>query len=372
MEAPSLTADVVIIGGGPAGLATAIAARMQGLHVVVLDAGRPPVDKVCGEGLMPDAVAALHRLGIPVTPADGAPFVGIRFVAEHQRVAASFPHGLGIGMRRLRLHQRLIDRASALGVGLYWETPVRTIAPTVVYGQGERLAYRWLIAADGIQSGTRRRMGLHQPTSTRQRLGFQCHYQVSPWSEYVELHWGQRCQAVITPVGGHEVSVCLLTQDTRHRFSDLGVLLPQVAAHLQGAEPTTAVRGASTGTRQFQQVYRDHMGLVGDASGSVDAITGEGLCLAFQQAEALAAALATGNLAPYALAHGHLVRRPRRMAALMLLMDGRQRLRHRTMQALATVPEAFAALLAYHVGQPSLVHLGWRTPFALGWQWLAG
>ena len=55
--------DVFIVGGGPAGLATAIAARRRGLSVVVADGAVFPIDKPCGEGLMPDGVAALHQLG---------------------------------------------------------------------------------------------------------------------------------------------------------------------------------------------------------------------------------------------------------------------------------------------------------------------
>ena len=78
--------------------------------------------------------------------------------------------------------------------------------------------------------------------------------------------------------------MCLLTTETRVRFPDLFALFPQVAVHLEGAVPTTAVRGAVTGARRLARVYRDTVALVGDASGSVDAITGAGLSLAFQQA----------------------------------------------------------------------------------------
>ena len=48
--------DALIAGGGPAGLAAAIALRQKGLDVLVADALWPPIDKACGEGLMPDAL----------------------------------------------------------------------------------------------------------------------------------------------------------------------------------------------------------------------------------------------------------------------------------------------------------------------------
>jgi 2-polyprenyl-6-methoxyphenol hydroxylase-like FAD-dependent oxidoreductase len=75
--------DVLVVGARPAGLAAAIAARLQGLGVVVVDGARPPTDKACGEGLMPDGVAALERLGVVLGDDDVFPFHGIRFIDGH-------------------------------------------------------------------------------------------------------------------------------------------------------------------------------------------------------------------------------------------------------------------------------------------------
>ena len=123
------------------------------------------------------------------------------------------------------------------------------------------------------------------------------------------------------------------------------------AVPLEGATPTTAVRGAVTGTRRLARVYRDTVALVGDASGGVDAITGAGLGLAFQQAEPLGEALARGDLALYASAHRGLARRPGLMASLLLLMDSRPWLRRGVMRVLTAEPAHFARLVALHVGQ---------------------
>jgi len=77
--------DLLIVGGGPGGLATALHARRQGLSVIVAEPRSSPIDKACGEGLMPGGLAELTSLG--VDPA-GMPFHGIAYVSEHRRAEA--------------------------------------------------------------------------------------------------------------------------------------------------------------------------------------------------------------------------------------------------------------------------------------------
>lgn len=118
------SAAVFIIGGGPAGLATAIAARRRGFEVIVADGNSPSIDKACGEGLMPDGLAALARLGISIREENAFPFRGIRFVSSGLSVAASFPQGTGTGVRRTVLHRTMAEHTAGLGVKVLWRTPV--------------------------------------------------------------------------------------------------------------------------------------------------------------------------------------------------------------------------------------------------------
>jgi menaquinone-9 beta-reductase len=125
-------------------------------------------------------------------------------------------------------------------------------------------------------------------------------------------------------------------------------------------------RGALTGNRQFRRVWRGNVFLIGDASGTVDAITGEGLGLAFSQAVALAASLESGDLAAYQSEHRRLALRPLWMARLMLTLDNRARLQHRTLQVFEKRPELFRRLLALHVGAMPPLRLV-RDGLTLGW-----
>src|ERR1700722_15083296 len=104
--------DVLIIGGGPAGLATAIAARGYGPRVALVDHRSPPIDKACGEGLLPEAVTAMGSLGIELDSARVHPFAGLRFSDRNLSVRANFPRGKAYGMRRTDLHNILVNRAT--------------------------------------------------------------------------------------------------------------------------------------------------------------------------------------------------------------------------------------------------------------------
>ncbi len=106
--------DVFVIGGGPAGLAAGIAARKKGFRVVVADGAQWPIEKACGEGLMPDSVAALRELGVRVDASDGQVMRGVRFVGRESEVAARFPAECAIGMRRVALHSKLVEHATRI------------------------------------------------------------------------------------------------------------------------------------------------------------------------------------------------------------------------------------------------------------------
>lgn len=345
--------DVCIVGGGPAGLAAAIAFRQAGFTATVLDCARPPIDKACGEGLIPAGAAVLRQLGVVLPPGAGLAFKGIQFYDGDLSIAAHFPNGNGLGIRRTALHAALVERASQLGAQLFWNTKRMSL--------GQLPAARLIVAADGENSTLRREAGLHLIRSERRRYGFRKHFRVAPWSDHVEVHWGPRSQVYVTPVAADTVSVATLCRDPRLRVDQSLAGLPALQKRLAGALQVGPEKGGLSVSRRLQRVQRDGLALLGDASGSVDAITGEGLNLAFQQALALAAAFQSGSLAGYEAAHKAASRTPRRMASLLLKLDTYPVLRRRIFAGLAKRPEIFAALLSVHVGEASFLDLCcWR------------
>jgi 2-polyprenyl-6-methoxyphenol hydroxylase-like FAD-dependent oxidoreductase len=350
----ALQNQVFIVGGGPAGLAAAISLRNKGFPVKVADAGRPPIEKVCGEGLLPETLTALEQLGVRFAAGEGRPFAGIRYIGKEHSVGADFMQGAGLGMRRLALHQKLIRAASEAGAEFLWNTCVERIGPDGVYASSKLMPARWIIGADGAGSRVRKWLGIRARHFPRVRYSFRRHYACAAWSKHVEVYWGKSSQFYVTPVGSDEICVVVISRYAALRIDEALQEFPVLAARLAGVECTSPEKGAATANRCYREVCRGNVLLIGDASGMVDAITGEGLGLAFRQSLVLADALAEENPELYRQAHKRLRRRSANMARLMLTLDGRPWLQGRVLRAFAAEPSAFRALLATHTGRGSL------------------
>ena len=352
---PSST-DVFVVGGGPAGLAAAIAARRRGFDVTLADRYEPPIDKACGEGVMPDGVAAAEALGMDLRDAGGMPFRGIRFRERELSVEAEFPAGYGLGLRRTALHRYMAAFAERAGVRLLWGPRVTGCSAEGVMVDGKLVRAQWVVGADGGQSAVRRWSGLDNRLRDSRRFGFRRHYRMAPWADFMELHWADGCQLYITPVSASEVCVVLISSDFRLRLDDALERFPQAARRLSGAGAVTLERGGVSASRRLRAVTRG--------------ITGEGLCLLFQHAAALADAMRAGDLRMYEAAHRKIGRRPALMADLMLAMSERRGLRRRVVRALSSQPNLFAGMLAMHVGKSS-PFAAVANGLALGWRMLA-
>lgn len=334
--------DLLVVGGGPAGLATAVHAVRAGLDVAVAEPRETPVDKACGEGLMPTAVERLRALG--VEPA-GRPFVGIRYVAGRRHVDAGFRAGPGLGVRRTELHAGLARRAAELGV------PVRDTRVTDLRQYADRVRVggidaRYVVAADGLHSTVRRLLGLDPRPVRPVRYGLRRHFHVAPWSEHVEVHWSPHAEAYVTPLAPALVGVALLTGE-RGSFAQQLQRFPALAERLPDAAPdaaaSTGVRGAGPLRQDVRTRVAGRVLLVGDAAGYVDALTGEGIAVALAGAEAAVGCIRRGRVQDYERAWRRASRTYRLLTGSLLWARNRPALAPRIVPAAERLPWLFEA-----------------------------
>jgi flavin-dependent dehydrogenase len=337
--------DLVIVGGGPAGLATAIFAASEGLSAAVLERRRFPVDKPCGEGLMPGGVRLLEAMGARIEKSHR--FEGIRYVDGRTTAEARFRDGHGLGVRRTELSRALLSRARELGVEVLEETRVEAVTQwrggvTVAFADGS-LDARWVAVADGL--GSLVPGGPRGARVRASRYGFRRHYRLPPWSDFVEVHWGRGAEAYVTPVGEEEVGVALLWHEKAPSWEAMLSRFGDLEERLRGASTLSSIKGAGPFRRRPRRVTAGRIALVGDASGYVDAITGEGVAIAFECARTLARSLKEGGLASYAAAHRRAMRRYRGTTEVVLALASFPWLRRGVIAALAGRSGLFEHLL---------------------------
>ncbi|MGZ4528177.1 MAG: NAD(P)/FAD-dependent oxidoreductase [Mycobacterium sp.] len=323
--------DLLVVGGGPGGLATALHARRQGFSVIVADPREGPIDKACGEGLMPGGLAELASLG--VDPA-GMPFHGIAYVSEHRRAEARFRAGPGRGVRRTTLHAALAARAKEQDIE--WIRARVTSLDQDAHGvTAAGVRARWVVAADGLHSAVRRAVGIRAVAGTPRRHGVRWHFQVPPWSEFVEVHWSRWGEAYVTPVEPDLVGVAILSGGR----PDLS-WFPSLARRLEGTG-----HGQPRGCGPLRQVVARRVAgrvlLVGDAAGYEDALTGEGVSLAVKQAAAAIDAIVNDAPSSYEVAWQRITRNYRLLTRGLVLASTPPAARRAIVPASAMLPAVF-------------------------------
>ena len=348
-------------------MAAAIAAAREGFNVTVVDRALPPIDKPCGEGIMPDGLSALHEMGIHLESTSAVPFEGIRFVGDGKRIEAQFEAANGLGIRRTTLHRALLERAAKEGVSMEWGISVDEITVQTARVGSQQVRYRWLVCADGQNSRLRQMAGLDSVRVLGRRYGFRQHFRIAPWSRSVEVHWSDCGQLYITPTASDEICMAFVTSNPKMRLRQALQEFTEVGERLRDCATVTREQGAITSTSSLRSVHRGRIALLGEASGSVDAITGEGLSTAFRQANAFVSAIKNDDLRLYESAHRKIMRRPRAMSRMLLLMDRNPSIRHRVLHALSSEPSVFSRLLAIHTGMLSPVQFGLHGVLSFGW-----
>jgi flavin-dependent dehydrogenase len=343
---PSIMTDVVVVGGGPTGLAAAIMARLAGMSVIVFEPKTMPIDKACGEGLMPPALLVLEKIG--VDKLEGHRFLGVRYVEGDRVAQAEFSMGPGLGVRRTVLHDALTRRALDLGVQIR-PTRVRTWSQnqTGVVVEGEPA--RWLLAADGLHSPIRKALGLQAKARHPPRLGIRRHFSVQPWSDFVEIHWHRDAEAYVTPISEDTVGVAILygseaTATGEGEPWDRWLsTFPALQSRL--GEPCSKPRGAGPFEQRVSSQTHGRVLLIGDAAGYVDPLTGEGVRLGLDSAQAAIDAISQCSEAHYSKKWRALTRRYRWLTGGLLFIRRHEPLRTRLLPLLERWPKLFRVAL---------------------------
>jgi flavin-dependent dehydrogenase len=331
--------DLLVVGGGPGGLATATYAAQAGLEVVVVERRRGTIDKACGEGLMPHTVRHLEKLG--VSPR-GKAFHGITYLDARGSVRADFRTGQGMGMRRTALYEALHDAARTAGVRMV-HGDIDTVTQDASSVRCGEFQARYLAAADGLHSPIRRSLGLDLPSRGRRRWGIRRHFEIAPWSDTVEVYWARDIEAYVTPVAEDSVGVAVLTS-RQGRLDDHLAEFPALAARLGGA-----LHGSDRAAGPLRQRVRSRASgrvmLVGDAAGYVDALTGEGLGIAFGGAEILVNCVQADAVDDYDRQWRRMSRRYRALTAGLLYASGVRPVRSLIVPAARALPKAFGGIV---------------------------
>src|SRR5215213_7455502 len=323
--------DVIVVGAGPAGSATATHLARRGLHVSLLEKSVFPRDKVCGDGLTPRATRQLIRLGIDTSEAAGwLHNKGLRiygggdqpFQLEWPDLADFPPYGLV--RPRADFDDLLVRNAEASGVTLYERAnvtePVLDARTDRIVGvttkDGRRFSAPMVVAADGNSTRLSLALGLNRRDDRPMGVAVRTYY-TSPrhdddyMESWLELWEGKPGESALLPgygwifgMGDGTCNVGLGILNTSSAFgkTDYKDLLQRWLDNtpeewgFREANRTAAVRGAALPMGFNRQPhYGRGLVLVGDAGGMVNPFNGEGIAYAIESGELAAVAIAEAH-----------------------------------------------------------------------------
>jgi flavin-dependent dehydrogenase len=361
-----LDADVAVVGAGPAGAAAALFAAQSGRRVVVFDRAAFPRDKPCGEGLMPPGPRILAELSLhDAILGTGAPRIDGVVIAAAGQVTepCAFPRGeTGLGVRRLRFDAVLSSRLEQHPLidyhqGVTVERVVPGRVPRVVTSVGE-VGARAVAVADGLRSNLRRQLGWTRGPRPPHRYGIVGHWHGGlPRDPWIRLTIHSGFETYRAPVGPDEHLVALLCSHDQMASFASGLsqqyreLVLATHPDLEKAELIPGVSAIGPFRHGASTVAGEGIFLMGDASGFVDPITGEGLASGLEQAKAFNQALAHPHPeAEYRRLHRGITRNRWRLTVLLVYLASNPGRVTRAMRGLNRRPSVMPALLGINLG----------------------
>ena len=317
--AEHLDAEVIVVGGGPAGAATAWALARDGIDVLVLDRARFPRDKICAEYLSPEASRILADMGVldEIERSNPAHLAGMRVRAPNGLIADgefASNHGFrgfrdrGLAMRRTILDEIVLRGAREVGARVQEETRVTDIyrngstrvEGVVVHeadGKQRTLRARYVVGADGLRSVVARRLGLTKTSRFwPRRIALVAHYQnVQGVGDMGEMHVDYDGYFGVVDVGGLMNVAVVVPLSRANKIADKTAFFeewiaarPHLAERFHGAERITPVRATGPFASSTRRAWAPGAALVGDAADFFDPFTGEGIFAALRGGEVLA------------------------------------------------------------------------------------
>ena len=297
-----MTTDVIVVGAGPAGSASALLLARRGYHVTLLDRARFPRPKPCGEYLNPGAVAALDSLGVgQLVATQGLGLSGVRVLdLDGHAIRAPFATGRALLVCRTTLDHVLLGEAARAGAqvieGFRADAVIPGAVPSVTgwhNGRILRLEAKLVIGADGLRSVTARHAGGLAPARNG-HYSVGARFEISgPAAPGLTLHLGHAWFVGSAFYGdGTGNVVASFPRDAFRRahvripelFNRACAQLPALRDIMRRAKPITSFTTVGPLGYTRRPVVNDGLLLVGDAAGTVSPMTGEGIALALRGA----------------------------------------------------------------------------------------
>ncbi|MBT3981477.1 MAG: FAD-dependent monooxygenase [Bacteriovoracaceae bacterium] len=306
---------IAIIGGGPSGMMSAIALARKGVEVALIEKSSWPIDKVCGEGIMPSGVEILKEFGVfeLIDSKFYRKFVGINYIdcLGKGKARGEFQSGTGYVVRRTALSQALYKKACEYpSISLHPFTEFINFklddSKITVYVRDDSSGseqsienFDYIIGCDGIRSRVRKIANMDSsPPSDKKRIGARAHFKMAPWSDCVDVWWNKGIECYVAPVSeeivefvfgwDHDVVKPQGKGKSSGLESGLFSFFPELEKKVEGVEKLSPLRSYGPLPTGSKGPIQGQVILVGDSCLFFDPITGEGLSLSFEQSKLLA------------------------------------------------------------------------------------
>ncbi|GAA0952240.1 geranylgeranyl reductase family protein [Nonomuraea longicatena] len=315
-------ADVIVVGAGPAGSATAFYLAAAGLDVLLLEKTEFPREKVCGDGLTPRAVKQLLNMGIDIDAPGWVRNKGLRVVGGGHRFELDWPRLESFpdfGLVRTRKDFDQIMAANAVEHGVRLMEGVNVTGPVlddrsghvigVTTKDGRTFRSRVVVAADGNSTRLALGMGLHKREDRPMGVAVRTYYRsprhdddyIETWLELWDAETLLPGYGWIFPVGDGTCNVGLGLLNTSDAFKNIDYrdLLKRWVRNMPEdwgfgeATMTAPIRGAALPMAFNRQPhYTRGLVLVGDSGGAINPFNGEGIAYAMETGEIAAEVIA--------------------------------------------------------------------------------